>query len=349
LQLGVMGLLVCAPALGWAQDESANTASGRVGVYVDDDATTVITSVVDVGAALGDRVDAGAHALVDRVSSASVDVVSAATGRWREDRLEAGVRAALRALGFSWDAGWVHSWENDWRSQGLSLALRRELAQRNTTVQLSYGLTDNHIGRAHDPTFEEQLTTHTGEVSLTQLWDPRTWVAVIYTFQRQQGYQSSPYRYVSALDGSTQAERHPERRARHAVTLRLVRAIGAHAGWDTSYRVYTDTWGLRSHTLSTALRWQLGDAWDLDLSLRGYLQGDARFYRETYAVSARYMSADRELSRFWDVGRGGRLAWSAGAWRVSASVEGVYYRFINFARLPGRAALVTNAGATWSF
>ncbi len=83
LQLAVV--LACSwlavPALGQELEAGDGSATSRVLVYDDNDATTVVTSIVDVETQISGDVSVGAYALLDAVSSASVDVVSAATGR----------------------------------------------------------------------------------------------------------------------------------------------------------------------------------------------------------------------------------------------------------------------------
>lgn len=353
LQLTLVGAVLAWATPARAQEAIDETEPGagkldsELALYADDDATTVVSTMVGGDVRLPVPVIVDAHALVDAVSSASVDVVSAATPRWTENRIELGARARARAGELEASLAYVTSGENDWRSHAVTAGVSRALADDNATLQLGYGYTTNQIGRAFDPTFERSLGVHAAEVGLTQILGPRTLGSVAYTLQRADGYQSSPYRFVTAAGGVTVPETHPTDRTRHAVTLRLMRAVGEATSLDSSYRLYVDGWGVASHTAQLALTRELTETLDLRVRGRAYYQGSADFYEEQYAMPMRYMSADRELSRFWDVGGGVKLAWFGESFELALKADGVYYRFLDFARLTGRVAIVTGGGLTW--
>ena len=348
LQL-IATLLFASPALAEEADHPSQVVS-KVGLYSDDDETRVVTSLVDADVALPAGLQVGGHVLVDSVSSASVDVVSAATKRWNENRVEAGARVAIRSSRSDASVGVVRSGENDYLSWGVQAQAGHEFAERNTRVQVGYGLTDSKVGRNDDPTFERSLRAHTAEAGVTQLLSPTTVLGLTYTFQLADGYQASPYRYVLLGDGTMAfPETHPDRRARHALTLRLLRSLSDSTAIDATYRLYRDDWGILSHAVTTALTRDLGDSWDVRLRARGYRQSAAAFYRQTYLGPMEFMSGDRELGTFWDAGGGAKLGWHRGGVAVDAKVEGIYYRFLDYAYLAGRAALVSDLGVSYAW
>ena len=102
-------------------------ATTRLLIYSDDDATQVVTSAVDAQVALPGKVEIGTHALVDAVSSASVDVISAATERWDENRVELGARAAWEVSEVGLSLGYTRSQENDWLSHSVVLGGQKEI------------------------------------------------------------------------------------------------------------------------------------------------------------------------------------------------------------------------------
>jgi hypothetical protein len=315
----------------------------KASVYADDDDTLIGTGLAqgELGLPLGASI--GGHVLVDSISSASVDVISAATPGFEETRIELGGQARLRRSIGEAGVAYVRSTENDWSSHAVQLTLARDLAEKNTRLELAYGYTSNVVGRAGDDAFERPLVAHTVEAGLTQLLDRRTLVGVTYTLQASDGFQSSPYRYVWLRSGVAFLETHPAQRTRHAVTLRALRYLGG-AGLDVSYRLYLDDWGVVSHTGSAAVTFALGEAWDLRLRGRFYRQGPADFWRERYDTPMTYMSADRELATSWNAGGGVKLAWHRGRWTVDAKADATLYRFVDFARLDGRSAIVVELG-----
>lgn len=347
MRLQLIAAIVAAATPALAQEAGApgsGEAAGRLLVYSDDDATSVVTSVLDAEAALGAGLSAGAHVLVDSVSSASVDVVSAATGRWDEIRVELGARLGARVAGTGLSAGYTRSEENDWQSDALSVGADRELFQRNTRVAISYGLGLNQVGRAMDPTFERSLDSHSVEVSVSQLIDEQTRLGAAASAQVLSGFLSSPYRFVEAADGSRGPERHPDSRLRRALSAHGVRSLLPQLAAHLSYRVYSDDWGVVSHTASAQLVVEHG-RWLGRLEGRYYWQDRADFYRETYETSFRFMTADRELATFWDAGGSAQVAARLGPVTADLKLGAVHYRFKNFAALPRRTAVLAGGGA----
>ena len=350
LQLILLLLSLASPVLAQEGEPTGSQVASKLGLYADDDETRVVTSLVDGNLALPAGLDVGAHVLVDSVSSASVDVVSAATQRWTENRVEAGARASARLGRNDLAVAVVRSGENDYLSWGVQASAARDLAQRNTRAQLAYGFTTSLVGRNDDPTFERDLRAHTVELGLTQVLSETLLVSGTYTLQRSDGYQASPYRYVLLGDGSAAfPELHPEQRTRHALTARAMKSLAPAMSLDVSYRVYVDDWGIGSHTIAAALVRELGRSWDVRLRARAYRQSAADFYRERYDRPMTFMSGDRELGTFWDAGGGAKVGWHVGGLSIDAKIDGVYYRFLDYAYLDGRAALVSDVGAAYTW
>jgi hypothetical protein len=340
-----------ATALAQPKEAGAGSAHAKGSLYLDDDNTQIVTTLVDGEVALPAGTRVGAHVLVDVISAASVDVVSAATPRFDEIRLEGGGTGGVFVtpevdLGVSF----THSQENDWRSEAPAVTVGLDLFERNTKLVFGYGFVHNTVGRAGDPNFEEEQLGHTAQASITQVLDKKSLVGLAYTFQRLDGWQSSPYRYVTTAGGVFSVlERHPDERTRHAVTTSGLRWLTKGVGLEGSYRFYGDDWGVLSHTLTAGLRFAFLDHWDMRVRARGYYQVAADFWREQYETLMQFMSADRELSTFWDAGGGVKIGWHDDHWTVDAKLEGIYYDFIDFPRLEGRVALVTDLGVGFAW
>ncbi len=346
LALLVGALLQSSPARGQEAETGEGQATTRVLVYSDDDATSVVTSTVDAEVALPGQLQVGAHALVDVVSSASVDVVSAATERWDETRVEVGARVAGVVADVRLSLGYTRSQENDWLSHSVTVGANKQLFQDNTVLSGFYSVTSNTVGRASDPNFERSLDAHHAELGVSQLVDRKTRVGAAYTLQLLSGYLSSPYRFVVATDGTRVPERHPDSRIRHAWSAWAIRAVGDFMSARVAYRIYADDWGIVSHTAS--LRWaaELGDRLVVGIEGRGYRQSRAHFFRSTYQTSLRYMSVDRELSPFWDGGGIVDIAATFGPLTADAKVGVIHYELADFPGLRSRNALIAGGGAT---
>ena len=330
------------------EEPGKGDATGSVAYYGDSDKTTVVTSVAQASVRLPVPVTVSGHALVDVVSSASVDVISAATTQFQEDRVELGASAQIGfAQSTEATVGYTHSGENDWQSHAVELGLSRDLARTNAKLSIGYGFTRNHVGRAHDPSFEKILDVHGAQIGLSQLLGRKTYASITYTLSAASGYQGSPYRFVTTMNGVAAPESPPEERLRHAVTLRLMHMFGTKHVVDAQYRLYLDDWGVLSHTGEVAYTYQLADTWTLRLRVRGYRQKHASFYEETYEMPVRYMTVDRELSTFSDATGGVKLAYLGDSWDLDAKIDAIGYRFDDYARLKGRVAIVSGLGVTW--
>src|SRR5689334_6463816 len=134
LRLQLIIALVVASKAAHAQvadeEPGKGDAKGSVAYYGDSDKTTVVTSVAEASVRLPPPVTVNGHVLVDAVSSASVDVISAATKRFDENRIEFGGNAQIGfAQSTEGSLGYTHSSENDWQSHALELGFSRDLAK----------------------------------------------------------------------------------------------------------------------------------------------------------------------------------------------------------------------------
>lgn len=351
-------LLSCAAACAGRRPVAVDA---RTSSYRDDDRTAIDTTAIAVRVPVGGKVTASGRYLVDAVSSASVDVVSAATGRWTEQRKESEAALSYDDGTSRASASYVYSGENDWWSHNGAAGASRDFRDHQLTVGLGAVLQDNRVGRSHDGTFEERMRVAGGSANVTVVLTPSDLLDVSYGLTLIDGYQASPYRLVRFEDPSApgelvgQDESLPDHRVRHAVTTRWNR----HAFRDTAFRshvrLYADDWGVASLTGGT--EWVTGFAhgFETGLSVRGYSQTGASFYEDTYAERRRYMTSDRELSRFEDVFAGGRLSWRRDDGPVVRGLRGelklswFLFTFDEFDRLPRREGFVAEAALGASF
>ena len=352
LQLTSVAIALLCSAQAWAQEEvpvGTGVGTARLAIYADSDSTVVTTNIADAEVVVVDGVTAGAHVLIDHVSSASVDVMTAATGRFEETRVEVGLRTEIELPAKTdLDIAYVGSRENDWQSHSIQLAATKSLARDNATLSLSYGGVSNQVGRSEDPRFRESLTIHTGQVTFTQLIDSKSLISFSYFGQRAAGFQSSPYRFISTSNSAfTRAETHPSLRVRQAVSVDYQRYLAGYAAATASYRLYYDDWGVMSHTGVGSLKLVPSESWTIETWARGYSQRAASFFRKSYASVHKYMSNDRELSTFWDTSLGAKLQWQHNRFVIDAKLEGIYYRFLEFPSLRQRRALVSSVGVQY--
>ena len=326
----------------------------RVGVYQDSDHTTILTATSAVNGTVSDRVQVGAHYLVDAVSSASVDVVTQATGRFRDTRHDVagnvGYKDERRAIA----AVYSYSTENDWKSHNAALAASQDLAQHNVTLGLSLGIQQNAITRSHSIGFSEHLRAYLGNAFVGLTLTPRDLLQLSIAVSYYDGFQSSPYRYV-IVAGQAYLESYPEQRWREAVVLRHHHYfIGRRWALRSHLRAYSDSYGVRALTAGTEGVIDR-EPFDIAFAVRGYGQNKASFYREEYPAVQPYMAIDKELSTFVDVFAGPTIGYSrraAGPFellRADLRASAFYFHYFDFARLDRRYGIVADVGFSATF
>lgn len=327
----------------------------------DSNATRVISPRVKLRAPImSDATHVDASYSVDVWTSASVDIVASASQPVTEQRDELNlaldhVFGDLRLAG-----AYRFSKEPDYESHGGSLSLSWDLASKATTLGWFAGGSSDRVGRVGDPSFDEEASTVTSGVSLTQVLDAQTLVQVLYDIALVRGYQASAYRFVAfgqpgpcrAATSLCLPERAPRERLRHAASLRIRRALSTEFSVGGSYRFYIDDWAVLSHTAKADLTWapQLKSA--LSLSYRFYSQSAASFYQPMYAeqeVGRAHFTRDRELSPLtthrvaleldwlWELGRGGSDLMTA------IAIAPTFYSYADFPMLRSVNAIEVTA------
>jgi hypothetical protein len=291
----------------------ANSNAEEVGsaVYVrtDSDHTTVVSPRLRVRTPIADATHLDLTYAVDVWTSASIDIVAAASRVVTEQRDEIDVSFDHEFSDVLLEGGYRYSHEPDYVSHSGNASVSFDMADRNSTLALGTSLSSDTVGRAGDPTFSRAAQTFGLRASFTQIIDRRTLVQALYDLSYVHGYQGSPYRFVAVGgDGICGGfapfclpEREPNRRVRHALALRGRRALGARWSAGAGYRLYLDSWNLLSHTLSVDLTWLPGDASSVTLGYRAYTQSAADHYRSHYTIdqltAPNFMfTNDKELS-----------------------------------------------------
>ena len=303
------GAALLATALGAAAVARAApvgvTAESGVGVYADGDATTVVSP--HARAAYNDVRGMSLHAgwVADVISSASVDVVTAATGRFHDVRQEVSVGGGFERHHKGFDAGYAFSWENDTRAHTASLGGAMTWGD-NLETRLHYNFNLTSLGRVLEPPSQwRDMMVHGFEAAALHPIGPRGTVELVLSGYYATGYQANPYRKVPVVSGAgTLAgalwfdEVVPDTRFRFAATVRARYALHTRVIGAAEYRFYRDTWGLQAHTGEVRL---VVDAWaglTLEARERFYAQGASDLYREVYTGPRVYMTRDRRQSAF---------------------------------------------------
>jgi hypothetical protein len=351
-------------ALGVLTAREATRAdhSASAGLYVRDDTdrTTVISPRLRLRSQLAEETHLDVAYTVDVWTSASVDIVASASQPVTEqrDELNAGLDQVIGDVTLA--GGYRYSIEPDYESHGGSLSVALALADNAATLAWSASGSADRVGRAGDPRFAEEVSTLMTGASLTQVLDADTVVQLLYELTSVRGYQASAYRFVAlGIDGLCYGqapfclpEQNPRERLRHALALRVRRALGQSWSAGAGYRFYLDDWGILSHTATADLAWALDPHSTLALSYRFYIQGAADHYKPVYLEGDRnvaYFTRDKELSplsshrvaleldRVWKLGDG------ASGLVTGLEVAPTFYRYDDYPTLDRVTAIEVTA------
>lgn len=336
------------------------SVDARAGIYQDSDHTFISTNTVALRGTIKDRVTVRAQYLADIVTSASVDVVSAATTAFDETRHELGGSLTYADGTRTVGASYVYSDENDWTSHSIRVSAAHDFFDHQLTVGAGGSITFNAVFRSADENFRENLTQGSGSVDATVIPSPVDLINATYTLMVLSGYQASPYRYVYLASPAisyftySNPEVVPEGRIRHALGIRWNRHVFSDSAIRSNVRGYIDDWGIASATAGVEYVIGFGP-FETAASVRGYIQNSARFYQPRYDKPMRYMTADRELSGFVDA-FGGLRAGYRGAplsifqeFRADLKAEVFAFHFFNFPRLENRIGITGELGIGASF
>lgn len=338
--------LVAALAAGHARAQEASTS---LYVRTDSDDTTVITPRLRVTAPLTEETTVDVTYTVDVWTSASIDIRTSASKAITEQRDEINVGLAQVLGDATVSAGYRYSSEPDYDSNGGSLGLSYDFADKNSTLGLGLSAFLDDVGRAGDPGFARGLRTTSARASFTQVLDSKMFGQLIYEIGRSEGYLASAYRTVGigSMDGACTdqrpkycvSEQLPNARQRHAASLSLRRALLDSFSAGAGYRFYIDDWELLSHTVEADLALLAGSETMFKLRYRFYVQGAAKHYSERFinlGDAGRYFTHDKELSDLsvhriaLDLEHRLALDESGNALRLFASVGPSFYAYTNF-------------------
>ena len=300
----------------------------KIGYYRDDDGLDVVTPIVSFTQKIYDTTTLGFIYDADTFTAATVDVRTHASKSFSETRHGFGFWGTHRLIDKQLDlSGNLDlSFERDYASMTLGAGFSKDLLNKNLTLAGGYSYVANAIGRAGTPiqNYLDTLNIHAFNASFTQLLSKYTFINLSGSFIFNDGYQASVYRYVplflvgnveekdinetNLLAGIVQpvmrpAERLPKQRSRWAVVARVNHYLPWMMSVAADYRYYTDTWSLKSNTLSLKLYIELPHDFEVRLRNRLYGQSAAKYYQRTYVLDSpdslpEYYTMDRELGTF---------------------------------------------------
>lgn len=333
LQVAVIFLLLLLP--GWLA--AATLPEENVDLFYhryEGGGMTIDGPSVLVRKSAGNQVSVTGQYYVDSVSAASVDVLATAS-EYEEEREEYTVGVDYLHEDAILSVGYSNSSENDYEAENAYLSISQEFFGGMSTVTMGYIAGRDDIGRVGNNAFSESAERRNYQLGLSQVLTRSLLAGVDLEVITDQGYLQNPYRQNRYLDPDNpgeflyQPERYPETRTSTAVAVRSLYYLPYRASLRGEYRYFSDSWGIRAHTVELAYvhPWKAG--WTFEGRARYYTQDEADFYSDLfpYANSQTHLARDKELSALSGITLGGGVVYD---WpgTVLPGVEGVRFSLL---------------------
>jgi hypothetical protein len=319
-------------ALKYLHYEDSQSVQTRYPFYEGNEPSTFKRIRVDSPSALL-SLPLGRHWLVD--SSVVVDEVSGATPRYYSDISGAStmsdrrVAADLKVTHFedrsAIAVGVAHSGENDYVSNAFSVEGRWSTEDNNTTLTSALGMSNDTIKPTDGGVLgveEDHKRSIELLLGLTRAVTRDDLVQMTLTLGFGRGYFSDPYK---------QFDKRPRKRDSGVYQLRWNHYMSHWAAsLRTSYRYYSDTFGIGGHSFEAQWVQPVVEGLKLAPLLRYHTQSSASFYHdpvtdiEVYPglpTDERYSTDDQRLSAFGAFTVGLKAEYTWGPWTADAKVE----------------------------
>jgi hypothetical protein len=297
---------------------------------------------------------ASANYYVDRVSSASIDVVTTASP-YTEERTQYSV--GMDYLHDRWilNFGLTKSDENDFVANTMNIGISQDFFGDLTTVSLGYSLGQDEVSRRGDVNFSDAVERQNYRLGVSQIVTRNLLLGLSVETITDEGFLNNPYRSVryvdsgSAIGYSYEPEIYPRTRTSQAAALRARYYLPYRAAIHGEYRRYGDTWDISADTFEIGYSHPLESGWIFDAKVRFYSQDHADFYSDLFPRSEyqNFLARDKELSTFssqtlhlgvrYDIVRSGWRFLERGS--VSFSYDHIEFDYEDFRDLTQPAAI----------
>ena len=246
-----------------------------------------------------------ANYYVDKVTSASIDVITTASP-YEEERTQ--ISLGMDFLHDRWimSLGLAKSEENDYLAETFSFGISQDMFGDLTTLSLGYTLGQDEVRRRGDPLFFDTIKRQQYRVGVSQILTKNLLLGLSFETITDEGFLNNPYRSVrfvdtgSPLGYSYESELYPRTRTSDAGALRLRYYLPYRAAIHGEYRGYSDSWDIAADTFELGYTHPLESGWLFEGKIRSYAQTKASFFEDLFPRSQfqNFMARDKELSTF---------------------------------------------------
>ena len=251
-----------------------------------------------------------ANYYVDKISSASIDVVTSGASEYQEERTEYSLTGDYLYDRSVFSAGITTSDENDYEANTVYFNVSQDMFGDLTTISLGYSRGNDTVRQTGNEEFEETIDRQNYRIGISQILTTHMLLAINYESITDEGFLNNPYRSYRYLNNPNDPsagtqfsqEVYPATRTSDSIALRLAYHLPYRAAIKGEYRYFTDDWGIDAQTYQITYTHPFRDNWLFDIKYRAYQQGPADFYQDLFTTQSQdskdYRARDKELSDF---------------------------------------------------
>jgi Protein of unknown function (DUF3570) len=292
-----------------------------------------------------------ANYFVDKVSGASIDVLSQASVIKDERKQKSGTLEYLHDK-TTYTASYISSVERDYISETASFSLSQSMFGDLTTLTLGFADTHNTVGE-NNGTANVPKVAWVGHAlsraysgGLSQILTKNFIADVNLQVITDAGYLANPYRSIRYLDPgnakgySLASQVYPDTHTSTAVQVQGKYYLPYRAAVTALYRYYNDTWGVVGNTYELDYTHPVANKWIFEGRVRYYKQSAASFYSDLFpfAGSQNFTARDQNLAALDNTTIGAKVTYAflPDGWRmfkrgtVTADVSRIRFNYLDF-------------------
>jgi hypothetical protein len=294
-----------------------------------------------------------ANYFIDKVSGASIDVLSQASVIKDERKQKSGTIEYLRDK-TTYTASYTSSVERDYISNTAAISLSQDMFGDLTTVTLGFANTQNKVGEnngtANDPNvaWVGHALTRAYSGGVSQIITKNFIAGVNLQVITDAGYLANPYRsirYLVPVDVNPKGyalgnQVYPDTHTSTAVQVQGKYYLPYRAAVTALYRYYTDTWGVVGNTYELDYTHPVRNRWIFEGRVRYYKQSAANFYSDLFpfADSQNFTARDQNLAALDNTTIGAKVTYAflPDGWRffkrgtVTLDVSRIRFNYLDF-------------------
>ncbi len=264
-----------------------------------------------------------ANYFVDKVSGASVDVLSNASVI-KDTRKQKSISVDYIHDKTPYNLSYTNSTERDYISNTTHFSLSQDMFGDLTTVTLGFTDSRDKVGENNGKSFAPNVAwlghakSRSYEGGLSQIITKNLIAGATLEVITDQGLLSNPYRSIRYLDSSVPLgyslgqQIYPNTHTSTAAEMRVKYYLPYRAAASLSYRYFTDTWGIRANTIELGYTQPISNKFILEGRVRHYSQNSATFYSDLFPFvdSQNFVARDQNLAEQTNNTYGFKATWA---------------------------------------